>query len=337
MRTGRSLTVCCSLFPGGGGVLPARGGWWFSLLGGFPLGGSAWSLGGGFSLRVGGSAWSGGGSPCQGGLPGPGGVPDPCQGGVVLPAGGGSPCRGGSAWSWGVCLPGPGGGVSLSEGSAQRPPPVNRITHTCKNIDLATTSLRPVKIAGQWHKGGYCFWWDGHHSSSNSNLPWTTPFLNYAASGRFFRRKKLFGCNWWYFELNPPMDGTTALVEECLKSANFETQSSDEISFRNIVLGLGFAFWKSPHFWLSWLQNSTIQHDPLKMVLLMLSECERKPHLLVYDKKDLLEGKHVDAFLQGVETLVSNFDIFIGGGWGVKCIIQHFWRLWGCGLGWGRV
>ena len=45
----------------------------------------------------------------------PGGVP-PCPGG--------SPCPGGF--------------------SLPRDPPVNRITHTCKNITLATTSLRPV-------------------------------------------------------------------------------------------------------------------------------------------------------------------------------------------------
>ena len=37
----------------------------------------------------------------------------------------------------GVYLPGPGGG-------GQVPPPVNRMTHTCKNITLAKTSLRPV-------------------------------------------------------------------------------------------------------------------------------------------------------------------------------------------------
>ena len=86
MRTGRSLTVCCSLLPGGGGS-PCQ-----------VLGGSAWSRGG--------PAWSGG---C---LPGPGGG--------------------------GFSLPGP-GGVS------GQPPPVNRITHTCKNITFATTSLRPVK------------------------------------------------------------------------------------------------------------------------------------------------------------------------------------------------
>ena len=64
----------------------------------------------------------------------------------------------------GGCLPGPGegfsllggvlpargfslpGGVSLVPGGAcpETPPPVNRITDTCKNITLATTSLRPV-------------------------------------------------------------------------------------------------------------------------------------------------------------------------------------------------
>ena len=65
-----------------------------------------------------------------GGLPGPGRVlPDQrvclVQGGFSLP--GGSPCPGGFS------LPG-------------EPPPVDRITDTCKNITLATTSLRPVKI-----------------------------------------------------------------------------------------------------------------------------------------------------------------------------------------------
>ena len=80
---------------------------------------------GGVCLVLGGSPWSGG---C---LPGPGG-------GFSLVRGG-SPCRrGGSAWSGGV-LPGPGGVL-------RRPPPVKRITDTCKNITLATTSLRPVKI-----------------------------------------------------------------------------------------------------------------------------------------------------------------------------------------------
>ena len=69
MRTGRSLTVCCSLLPGGG---------------------SPWSRGG--------SAWSRGGSPwSREGLPGLGGV---------LPGLGGSAWsgEGGSAWSGGVLL-----------------------------------------------------------------------------------------------------------------------------------------------------------------------------------------------------------------------------------------
>ena len=65
-------------------------------------------------------------------------------GGVCLVLGG-SPCQGG--------LPGPGGwGVfSLPGGPARRPPspPVNRITDTCKNITLATTSLRPVIILSE--------------------------------------------------------------------------------------------------------------------------------------------------------------------------------------------
>ena len=58
-----------------------------------------------------------------------------------------------SAWSGG-CLPGPGGGVCLVPGGGLVPggppcpetPPVNRITDTCKNTTLATTSLQPVKI-----------------------------------------------------------------------------------------------------------------------------------------------------------------------------------------------
>ena len=79
---------------------------------------------GGFSLVRGGSPWFQGGSPwSQGVLPGPGGF-------SLVPGGGG----------WG--LPGPGGG-SLET------PPVNRITDTCKNITLATTSLRPIKMSPQ--------------------------------------------------------------------------------------------------------------------------------------------------------------------------------------------
>ena len=63
-------------------------------------------------------------------------------------------CVSESAWSWGVGLPGRGGvvlpgpgGSAWSQGgfSGDPHPPVNRITDTCKNITLATTSLRPVK------------------------------------------------------------------------------------------------------------------------------------------------------------------------------------------------
>ena len=80
---------------------------------------------------------------------------------MFFPAGGGSAWSGGgvllglggwSAWSGGVLL-GPGGvllgGVSLGGspwGGFSGDPPVNRITDTCKNITLATTSLRPVKM-----------------------------------------------------------------------------------------------------------------------------------------------------------------------------------------------
>ena len=63
---------------------------------------------------------------------------------------------GGHAWSGGVCLvwgsgvPGPGGGGRLLRGVClsalwdTTTPPVNRMTNRCKNITLATTSLRPV-------------------------------------------------------------------------------------------------------------------------------------------------------------------------------------------------
>ena len=124
------------------------------------------------------SAWSGGRGVClvrgEGCLPGPGGVCLVWGGGFSLPGGvclpGGSPCQGVSAWSrgvgsaWsggvlpargGVCLaPGgsawsggfslPGGVCLVPGGGCLETPPVNRITDTCKNITLATTSLRPV-------------------------------------------------------------------------------------------------------------------------------------------------------------------------------------------------
>ena len=67
----------------------------------------------------------------------------PGAGGGVLPAGGGLPGPGGSS------LP---GGVCLVRGGARRTPPVDRITDTSKNITLATTSLRPVKICWLLYK-----------------------------------------------------------------------------------------------------------------------------------------------------------------------------------------
>ena len=73
-----------------------------------------------------GGAWSQGGCLVQG-VHGPGGVHGP-EG----------------AWSRGMCLvPGGSGIPACTEAD---PPPVNRITHTSKNITLATTSLRPVNI-----------------------------------------------------------------------------------------------------------------------------------------------------------------------------------------------
>ena len=135
MRTGRSLTVCWGVLPTGGS-LPGGSPCW-----GVSLPGEGVSLPSWVSLPV--------GSPCRGVLPArgspcPGG--SPCLGGLrargVLPARGvslpgGSPCLGGLL-ARGVSLPGV--GFSLPE----TPPPVNRITHSCKNITLATTSLRPV-------------------------------------------------------------------------------------------------------------------------------------------------------------------------------------------------
>ena len=94
------------------------------------------------------SAWSRG----EGCLPGPGG----CLHGGCLPGLGGI-CLvwGGSAWSVGCllglggCLLGPGGlpgrgGLASQHALRQTPSPPCGQTHTCKNITLATTSLRPV-------------------------------------------------------------------------------------------------------------------------------------------------------------------------------------------------
>ena len=72
-----------------------------------------------------------------GGVSGPGGV---CSGGVFAPGGvwsGGGGCllqgRGGSGLKGGGCLL-LGGIAACTEAD---PPPVNRITHACKNITLA--------------------------------------------------------------------------------------------------------------------------------------------------------------------------------------------------------
>ena len=110
MRTGRSLTVCCSLLPGGVCLV------WGGLPG---PGGSAWSRG--VCLVLGGwSAWSGGCLPGLGGaLPGLGGICLVLGGwsawsGVVSAwSRGCSAWSGGvSAWSSGVCLVQAGGVVS---------------------------------------------------------------------------------------------------------------------------------------------------------------------------------------------------------------------------------
>ena len=109
MRTGRSLTVCRSLLLGGG----------VSALGGvYSKGVSAWGVSalGGCLLRRGGF--------CSGGVSAPGGCL--LHGGV---------CSGGLS-ARGVC-----GIPTCTEADI---PPVDRITDACKNITLATTSLRPV-------------------------------------------------------------------------------------------------------------------------------------------------------------------------------------------------
>ena len=140
MCTDRSLTVCRSRLPGG-----------CLLLGGVCFPGGCLLPGGGVCFL--------------------GGVCFP--GGCLLP--GGFCSRGGCLLLWGVCyrgcllpgqcllggclLPGasaPGGclllGVSAPGGVWYpsmhwgRHPPVNRMTNSCKNITLATTSLQPVKM-----------------------------------------------------------------------------------------------------------------------------------------------------------------------------------------------
>ena len=91
----------------------------------------------------GGCTWSGGvpgpggylvwGVPGLGGVPGPGGVPGQ---GCTWSRGGGCTWSGGVYLVWGVYLVP--GGVPGPRGCtwSGTPPPVNRITHTCKNITL---------------------------------------------------------------------------------------------------------------------------------------------------------------------------------------------------------
>ena len=85
--------------------------------------------------------------PAGGCLPGPrggwgGGGCLPGPGGFSLPVGGVCLVPGGSLCQRGICLVL--GGFYLPGGGLPGDPPVNRIIHTCKNITLATTSLRPV-------------------------------------------------------------------------------------------------------------------------------------------------------------------------------------------------
>ena len=84
------------------------------------------------------------------GVPGSGGVPG--SRGVYLVPGGLPGSRGclvpGGCLLWGVSTPGGGvcsqGGGGIPACTEAGTPPVNRMTDRCKNITLATTSLRPV-------------------------------------------------------------------------------------------------------------------------------------------------------------------------------------------------
>ena len=96
------------------------------------LGGGVSGLGGGVS-GLGVCAWSGG--VCVSG-----------QGGWCAWSGGGVVCLVPGGVSDPGCVPGLGGGVCVWCVPCGIPPapPVNRMTNRCKNITLATTSLRPV-------------------------------------------------------------------------------------------------------------------------------------------------------------------------------------------------
>ena len=98
-----------------------------------------------------GGVWSGGVSAprgvCSGGCLLWGGV---CSRGCLLWGRGVCVCSRGVSGPWGCLLLG-GGIPTCTEADT---PPVDRITDACKNITLATTSLRPVKIIF----AGKCIW-----------------------------------------------------------------------------------------------------------------------------------------------------------------------------------
>ena len=114
------------------------------------LGECTWSMGGGCTwsggctcLVPGGVLGLGGTCLVLGGVPGPGGLYLPGPGGCTwswgcVPAWSGGCLFWGGVWSQGG-VHGPGGGHAWSG-----TPPVNRMTHRCKNITLAKTSFRPV-------------------------------------------------------------------------------------------------------------------------------------------------------------------------------------------------
>ena len=120
MRTGRSLTVCCSLLPGGGVVVVV------SAPGGCLARGDVPGPGGQCLLQ-GGCAWSqGGGGVCSGGVClVPGGVSAP--GGVCLVPGGVVSAPVGVAWSRGDAWS---RGVSQHALRQTPSPPVDRILDT---------------------------------------------------------------------------------------------------------------------------------------------------------------------------------------------------------------
>ena len=128
-------------FGGGGGVVVSGLGGLVSGLGGvWSRGGGVWSGGSG----LGRSAPGGRGGVWSRGVSAPGGW---CLvwGGLVW----GSAPRGGGGGVWSRGLSAPGGSAPrgvVSQHALRQTPPVNRMTDRCKNISLATTSLRPVNI-----------------------------------------------------------------------------------------------------------------------------------------------------------------------------------------------